>query len=98
MLGLPKGETWGVKGGTQNKRGVPSPSRSKSPRFYQGKTSIPLGGRNFLVRRSCEGLEEVGKGWEGYVMLRGSLSNLYSIILHPLTHYYNFYIFAMFGL
>ena len=58
-----------------------------------GKMSIPLGGRNFLLRRSGKGLDKVEKGWEGHVMLRGSLSNLYSIILHPLTHYYNFYVF-----
>jgi hypothetical protein len=57
-----------------------------------GKTSIPLGGRNFLLRRSGKGLDKVEKGWEGHVMLRGSLSNHHFTFSHPLTHYYNFYI------
>jgi hypothetical protein len=85
---------WGLKGVITHERG---PHLSHNV-HHQGKTSIPLRGHNFLVRRRCKGLEEVGKGWEGHVMLRGSLSNHYFTILHPLIHYYNFYIFAMFGL
>jgi hypothetical protein len=85
---------WGLKGVITHERG---PHLNHNV-HHQGKTSIPLGGRNFLVRRRCKELEWVGKGWEGYVMLRGSLSNLYSIILHLPNSLLQFYNFAMFGL
>jgi hypothetical protein len=58
--------------------------------IHLGKTSIPLGGRNFLMWRGCKGLEQVEKGREGKAMLRGSLSNLYPSFFTLLTHYYNF--------
>jgi hypothetical protein len=69
-------------------RGLHSSHKS----IKKGKTSIPLGGRDFWVWKVGKGLEKVGKGWEAKVMLRGSLSNHHSNIPHLLTHYYNFYI------
>jgi hypothetical protein len=58
----------------------------------KGKTSIPLGGRDFSVWRWCKGLNKVENGWEAKVMLRGPLSKHHFNISHHLTHYYNFYI------
>jgi len=54
-------ETWGVKVGRAHERGTPHTLKPKSQRFLLGKTSIPLGGHNFLVRRRCKGLEKVGR-------------------------------------
>jgi hypothetical protein len=48
--------------------------------------------------REKKGLDKVEKGRGGNVMLRESLSDPYSIILHPLNSLLQFYIFAMFGL
>jgi hypothetical protein len=47
----------GVKVGKAHERGTPHTLKPKSQRFLLGKTSIPLGGRNFLVRRRCKGIE-----------------------------------------
>jgi hypothetical protein len=44
---------WGLKAIITQERG---PHLSHNV-HHQGKTSIPLGGRNFLVRRRCKGLE-----------------------------------------
>jgi hypothetical protein len=85
---------WGLKGVITHERGL----HLSHNIHLQGKTSIPLEGHNFLLRRSGKGLDKVEKGWEGHVMLRGSLSNHHFTFSHPLTHYYNLYIFAMFGL
>jgi hypothetical protein len=52
----------------------PHTLKPKLQRSSLGKTSIPLGGRKFLLRRRGKGLDKVGKGLEGHVMLRGSLS------------------------
>jgi hypothetical protein len=84
--------TWGVNEGKACERGAPHTLKPKLQRSLLGKTSIPLGGHNVLLRRSGKGLDKVEKGWEGHVMLRGSLSNHHFTFSHPLTHYYNFYI------
>jgi hypothetical protein len=81
---------WGLKGVITHERGA----HLSHNVHHQGKTSIPLGGRNFRVKRGCKGLEEVGKGWEGYVMLRESLSNLISSFYILLTHYYKITFFS----
>jgi hypothetical protein len=89
---------WGVNEGKACERGAPHTFKTKLQRSLLGKTSIPLGGRNFLFRRSGKGLDKVGKGWEGHVMFREALSNHHSTILHPLNSLLQFYIFVMFGL
>jgi hypothetical protein len=82
--------TWEVNEGKACERGSPHTLKTKLQRSVLGKTSIPLGGRNFLLRRSGKAVNKVGKGWEGHVMLREALSNHHFTFSHPLTHYYNF--------
>ena len=69
----------GVKGSHNSRVGPPFKSQRPPPRINVN----PPRGRNFSVKRGCKGLEEVGKGWEGHVMLRGSLSNHYFTFSHP---------------
>jgi hypothetical protein len=52
-VGSPWEVMWGLKGVINHERGAHLSHNVHD----QGKTSIPLGGRNFWVKRRCKGLE-----------------------------------------